>query len=293
MSKETERAARRTGWWAGVTAFGLWGLLPVFWKQIDWLSPAQVVAMRAVCCVPVLVAVLLVRGRLGYVVRSLGRVRVVGLHALTAALLGVNWLAYVWATQNGQIVTGSLGYFLTPLANVGLGAMVLGEKLRRGQWVAVGLAGVGVALQVVAVGALPWVALALCLSFAVYGLLRKTAPLDSLEGLTVESLMALPLAVGWLWVHPPEVLATGVRQGLLVASLGVVTTIPLLAFATAARRLPLSVVGLLQFLAPSLQFLVGALVYGEPVTALRLVSFAVIWAGLGVMARDMRVASRG
>jgi chloramphenicol-sensitive protein RarD len=137
------------------------------------------------------------------------------------------------------------------------------------------------------------VALALCLSFAVYGLLRKTAPLDSLEGLTVESLMALPLAVGWLWVHPPEVLATGVRQGLLVASLGVVTTIPLLAFATAARRLPLSVVGLLQFLAPSLQFLVGALVYGEPVTALRLVSFAVIWAGLGVMARDMRVASRG
>jgi chloramphenicol-sensitive protein RarD len=269
-------------------AFGLWGVLPVFWKQIDWLRPDQVVALRAICCVPLLLAVLATRGRLRVVWQALGRPRTIGLHLLTAALLGVNWLAYVWATQHGHIVTGSLGYFLNPLANVALGAAVLGERLRRAQWAAVGLAAAGVALQVAAVGSLPWVAIILCASFALYGLLRKTAALDSLEGLTVESLVALPAAAAWLWTHAPVAVASDFRQGLLVATLPVVTTVPLLAFAAAARRLPLSLLGLLQFLAPSLQFLIGWAVYGEPVTPLRLASFAVIWAGLGLLVRDAR-----
>ncbi|MFN5960287.1 MAG: EamA family transporter RarD [Verrucomicrobiota bacterium] len=287
MSNEASMVSRRAGWWHGVAAFGLWGLLPVFWKQIDWLGADQVVVLRAVSCVPLLLLVLAWRGRLGVVGAALRRPRVVGLHVITAALLGGNWLAYVWATQNGQIVTGSLGYFLTPLANVGLGALVLGERLRVTQWVAVGLAAVGGGMQVLAVGGLPWVALVLCGTFALYGLLRKMAPLDSLEGLAVESLLALPFALVWLWQHPPAVLAGDVRQGLLLAALAPVTTIPLLAFAKAARLLPLAMVGLLQFLAPSLQFLMGSLVYGEPVSVLRLASFAVIWLGLVVMVRDL------
>jgi len=293
MTPLPDRAAdRRLGWWAGVVAFGLWGVLPVYWKQIGWLAPGTVVAFRAVCCVPLLLIVLAVRRRLPAVAAALRQPRTLARHALTSVLLGANWLAYVWATQHGHIVTGSLGYFLTPLANVALGAFVLGERLRPAQWIAVGLAAAGVALQVAAVGSLPWVAIVLCVSFALYGLLRKTATLDSLEGLTVESLVALPFAAGWLWMHPPAVLAADARQALLVAALGVVTTVPLLAFAAAARRLPLSVLGLLQFLAPSLQFLIGWSLYGEPVTPLRLASFAVIWAGLAVLVRDAHRESR-
>ena len=285
-------ADRRRGWWAGIVAFGLWGVLPIYWKQIGWLGPETVVALRAVCCVPLLLAVLAVRRRLPAVATALRQPRTLARHALTAVLLGANWLAYVWATQHGHIVTGSLGYFLTPLANVALGAVVLGERLRPAQWTAVGMAAAGVALQVAAVGSLPWVAIVLCASFALYGLLRKTATLDSLDGLAVESMIALPVAAGWLWAHPPDAIASNPRQVLLIASLGVVTTVPLLAFAAAARRLPLSVLGLLQFLAPSLQFLIGWSLYGEPVTPLRLASFAVIWAGLAVLVCDARRESR-
>ena len=285
-------ADRRLGWWAGVAAFGLWGLLPAFWKQLDWMSSDKVVALRAVCCVPLLLAVLAFRRRLRFVFRALRQPRTLALHTLTAALLGGNWLAYVWATQHGQIVTGSLGYFLTPLANTALGTLALGERLRPAQYAAVALAAVGVALQVAAVGSLPWVAIILCATFALYGLLRKLAPLDSLEGLTVESLVALPVAAAWLWLHPPDVVAADARQATLVALLGVVTTLPLLAFAAAARRLPLSMVGLLQFLAPSLQFLMGWALYGEPVSALRLASFAVIWTGLAILVRDLLRQSR-
>lgn len=271
---------------AGIGAFTMWGLLPGYWKALHWLGAGQVICLRALLIVPVLVVVLLWRREWGRVLAALRSPAVAGLHALTAALLACNWLVFVWATHHQRIVEASLGYFLTPLANVAMGALLLGEKMRPRQWIAVGLATAGVAVQVAALGHVPWVALALCGSFAIYGLLRKKAPLESLAGLAVESLVALPAALVWLMAHPPERIAAGPWEWSAVLSMGAITALPLLGFATAARALPLSVVGLLQFIAPSLQFLIG-LWYGEAVSPLRWASFALIWLGLALFIKEM------
>lgn len=271
---------------AGITAFTLWGLLPGYWKALYWLDSGQVIALRALLTVPVLVVVLLWRRELRAVLATMRRPRVIGLHLLTAALLAGNWFTFVWATHHHMIVEASLGYFLTPLANVAMGALFLHERLRRAQWMAICLAAAGVTIQVIAVGTVPWVALALCGTFACYGLLRKKAALDSLAGLTVESLLAVPAAALWLWCSPPDKFAAGAGEWSLLLAMGAITAIPLLGFATAARLLPLSVLGILQFIAPSLQFLVGAGYYGEPVNALRLASFALIWCGLAVFTAE-------
>jgi chloramphenicol-sensitive protein RarD len=212
--------------------------------------------------------------------------RVTALHAVTAALLAGNWITFVWATHHGQITEASLGYFLTPLANVAMGALLLNERLTRGQYVALTFAVAGVAVQMIDAGKPPWVALALCGTFAFYGLLRKKASLDSLAGLTVESIVAAPFALLWLCFYPPERLAAGPLEWSLLLLMGGITAIPLLGFATAARLLPLSSVGILQFIAPSLQFIVGAVIYGEPVSWLRLGGFAFIWTGLIVFTAD-------
>lgn len=290
---DTSSSSTRRGLTAGITAFTLWGLLPGYWKALGWLSPGQIICLRALFTVPVLMAVLLWRRELRKVLRSLLQPRIAGLHLVTAALLAGNWMAFVWATHHARIVEASLGYFLTPLANVGMGALLLGEHMRRGQWIAVGCAAAGVALQMVAVSGVPWVALALCGTFAFYGLLRKKASLDSLSGLTVESIVAVPAAALVLALYPPARLAAEAGEWLMILLMGVITAVPLLGFATAARNLPLSVLGLLQFIAPTLQFLVGALVYGETVTPLRMASFALIWGGLTIFTLDARRAAAG
>lgn len=271
---------------AGIIAFTLWGLLPGYWKALYWLDSGQVIALRALLTVPVLIVVLLWRRELGAVLATMRRPRVIGLHLLTAALLAGNWFTFVWATHHNMIVEASLGYFLTPLANVAMGALFLHERLRPAQWVAISFAVAGVTMQFLAAGTVPWVALALCGTFACYGLLRKKAALDSLAGLTVESLLAVPAAALWLWCSPPDKFAAGAGEWSLLLAMGAITAIPLLGFATAARLLPLSVLGILQFIAPSLQFLVGAVYYGEPVNALRLASFALIWCGLAVFTAE-------
>lgn len=280
------RSDTARGLTAGVVAFALWGVLPGYWKALHWLNAGQIICLRALLTVPVLLVVLAWRGRLAAVLSSLRNPAVAGLHALTAALLAGNWIIFVWATHHQRIVEASLGYFLTPLANVAMGAALLGERLRRWQWAAVGLASAGVAVQVAALGAVPWVAVGLCATFAIYGLLRKQAALDSLAGLTVESLVAIPAATAWLWLSPPSRLAEGPWEWASVLAMGAVTAVPLLGFATAARLLPLSVVGVLQFIAPSLQFLAGTVIYGEPVSGPRLASFALIWMGLVLFTFD-------
>ncbi len=280
---------------AGITAFTLWGLLPGYWKALYWLSPAQVICLRALLTVPVVTAVMMARGTFRPLMRSmLENPRIAGLHLLTAALLAGNWITFVWATHNGHITEASLGYFLTPLANVAMGAIFLGERLRRGQWIALGFAIAGVVIQMIDAGKPPWVALSLCATFAFYGLLRKKASLDSLAGLTVESIVAVPFAAICLGFNPPAHFAGngGMWEWSLLLSMGVITAIPLLGFATAARILPLSVVGILQFIAPSLQFLVGWLKYDEAVSRLRLGSFCLIWVGLVIFTADAWARSR-
>jgi chloramphenicol-sensitive protein RarD len=292
VNPPSSRSDSARGLTAGVVAFTLWGLLPGYWKLLDWLTPAQVIAFRALLTVPVLVVVLLWRRELSDVMRRMKEPRILGLHALTALLLAGNWLTFVWATHHHQIVEASLGYFLTPLANVAMGALFLGERLRRPQQIAISLAALGVIGQFIAAGRAPWVALALCGTFAFYGLLRKKSPLESLAGLTVESAVAIPAAALWLWLSPPVRFAGSPGEWTLVLIMGGLTAIPLLGFATAARSLPLSVLGLLQFIAPSLQFLVGAVYYGEPVNSMKLASFAVIWAGLALFTTDAWKRSR-
>lgn len=284
MSTPSHSTAR--GMAAGITAFTLWGLLPGYWKALHWLNSGQLIALRALLTVPVLVVVLLGRRELRVVLAAMRRPRVIGLHLLTAALLAGNWFTFVWATQHNMIVEASLGYFLTPLANVAMGSFFLHEHLRRAQWLAITLAAAGVTMQIIAVGTVPWVALALCGTFACYGLLRKKAALESLAGLTVESLLAVPAAALWLWCSPPDRFAEGAGEWSLLLGMGAITAVPLLGFATAARLLPLSALGILQFIAPSLQFLVGAVVYSEPVNELRLAGFALIWGGLAVFTAD-------
>ena len=286
------RAGTASGLAAGITAFTLWGLLPGYWKALYWLDSGQVIALRALLTVPVLLVVLVCRRELGAVFVAMRRPGVIGLHLLTAALLAGNWFTFVWATHHKMIVEASLGYFLTPLANVAMGALFLHERLSRAQWLAISLAAAGVTVLIAAVGTVPWVALALCGTFACYGLLRKRAALNSLAGLTVESLLALPAAAIWLWYSPPGRFAAGAGEWSLLLGMGAITAIPLLGFATAARLLPLSVLGILQFIAPSLQFLVGALYYGEPVTELRLAGFVLIWSGLAVFTGNAWRSSR-
>ena len=271
---------------AGVVAFTLWGLLPGYWKMLHWLDSGQIIALRALLTLPVLLVVLLWRRELSAVLRRMREPRVLGLHVLTAALLAGNWLIFVWATHHHAIVEVSLGYFLTPLANVAMGALFLGERLRPRQRLAIGCAAVGVIGQFVAAGRAPWVALALCATFACYGLLRKQSSLASLAGLTVETVVAAPAAAVWLWIAPPVYFAANGGEWTLVLIMGAITAVPLLGFATAARLLPLSVLGLLQFIAPSLQFLVGAVYYCEPVNLLSLASFGFIWSGLVVFTVD-------
>jgi chloramphenicol-sensitive protein RarD len=262
-------------------------LLPGYWKALGWLTPGQVICLRALLTVPVVAGIMAVRGQFRKLLYSMIlKPRIAGLHALTAALLAGNWLTFVWATHHGRITEASLGYFLTPLANVAMGALLLGERLSRGQWLAITFAIAGVAVQMIDAGKPPWVALALCVTFAFYGLLRKKASLDSLAGLTVESIVAIPAALLWLFLDPPQRLAAGAMEWSLLLVMGGLTAIPLLGFATAARLLPLSVVGILQFIAPSLQFIVGAVIYSEAVTMLRLGGFCLIWIGLIIFTAD-------
>ncbi|BET65576.1 EamA family transporter RarD [Opitutales bacterium ASA1] len=276
--------------WAALGAFFLWGVLPVYWKQFHGVSAWEVIAHRVVWSLAVLWMVLPLRGRMGQYLGALRSVRSTAIYFASGALLSANWLTFVYAVERDRIVEASLGYFLNPLFSVALGALVLGERLRPAQWLAVGLATLGVGVQVVALGSLPWVSLALAGTFALYGLLRKQGPLGALTGLAVETTLMAPAAlVFMIWMHGKGAgvfALAGWEERAWAVSTGVVTTAPLLLFATAARRLPLSTIGVCQYVAPSLQLAVGVALYGEPFGGARVAAFACIWAGLAVFTAD-------
>lgn len=278
---------------AACGAFVLWGLLPIYWKALGHMRPPDLIAHRAVWSLLVLLPLAwwLARGRAPLRPPTAAALRA---HTLAALLLGTNWLLYVWATLNERIIEASLGYFLNPLANVLLGALVLGERLSRPQTTAVLLAAAGVAVQVVALGQLPWVALALAATFACYGLVGKLSPLDSVRGLTLETTIAFPVALAWLAWHSGWHWFDGMDPATagLVLALGLVTAAPLLLFGIGARRLPLATLGLLQFIAPTLQFLCGWLIYGEPLGLARTISFVIIWTALALFIGHSRRGHR-
>ena len=294
MRTTMDRTAR--GFWYGVGAYASWGIVPLFWKLLVGVPVLQVVAHRVLWSSVLLGAYILLSGQAAVLRLSLSRPRVMATYALAAALIAVNWLVFIWAVQNGFLVETSLGYFMNPLLSVLLGVFVLGESLRRGQWAAVTLAALGVLYLAWTRGQMPWLSLLLAGSFAVYGLIKKRAPLGAVHGLTVETgLLAIPALVYLLWcetIGAGTFVRDGVNTSSLLVAAGAITTAPLLMFATAAQRIPLLWVGILQYIAPTLQLALGVLVYGEPFPASRLIGFSFVWLALLVFAVDGVLAHR-
>ena len=278
----------------GVGAYVIWGLLPLYFKLLGMVPATQVLAHRILWSVLLLAVVVLLLKR-GGAIRAAARGRTVLLLMATAFLVAVNWLVYIWAVQHGHVLEASLGYFINPLVNVALGVAVLGEKVRRVQWAAVALAGLGVAIMAASGGGAIWISLVLALSFGTYGLLRKIAAIDALGGLFVETLLLAPFAIAVLMLASAQGdAAFGHERGLdaLLVLAGAVTAIPLLMFAIAARRMPYTALGLLQYIAPTLQFAEAVLLFGEPLHPSNMLSFALIWVGLAIYAADGLRAAR-
>ena len=271
------------GVWASLLAYGLWGLMPLYFRLMAPATAIEVVAHRIVWSLALLLLWLGVRGQLGPLWRRLDA-RLLARLALAALLVSINWLTYVWAVTHGRTLDASLGYFLLPLFNVALGVLLLGERLTRGEWIGVMLAALGVGYLALVSPRLPWVALVLAASFGVYGLVKKQTELPAAEGMALETgLIALPaLAVlGWLATRGQLAFGqAGAGTDALLISTGLMTTVPLVAFAVAARRLTLAALGMLQYISPTLQFLLGVFVLHEPVDAQRLAGFAAVWLGL-------------
>ncbi|GAB4448463.1 MAG: EamA family transporter RarD [Anaerolineae bacterium] len=272
------------GLFYAIAAYSLWGLLPLYWKALQSVPATQIVAHRMVWSLVFLGVLLALRRRWAWLPAAMSQPRTLLLVFLSGCILAVNWLTYVWAVNSGYVVETSLGYFINPLLSVFLGVIFLRERLRVAQWLAIGLALLGVLYLTVAYGSFPWIALTLALTFGLYGLLKKVTALGALEGLSLETALLFGPALAYLlwleWQGRGAFGHTGGHTGLLLALTGVATGLPLLLFGAAARRIPLSLVGILQYIAPTLQFLLGVFLYHEPFTASRLVGFSLIWAAL-------------
>jgi chloramphenicol-sensitive protein RarD len=272
------------GFWYGLGAYFIWGFFPIYWKWLHGVPALQILGHRIVWSFGLLALALLALRQWRLFRSEVSGPGIVRVYLLAAVLLGVNWLIYVWAVNAGYVVESSLGYFINPLVNVLLGVLVLRERLRRGQWLAVGLAAAGVVYLTIAYGAPPWIALSLALSFGLYGLVTKKAPLNALHGLTLETgLLCAPLVIYLALMESNgqgAFLHSDLTTTFLLMGAGIVTVVPLLMFNAAVRLIPLSMIGILQYVAPTLQFLVGVLIYREPFTPTLLAGFSLVWAAL-------------
>jgi len=296
VRSEYEMRRMNKGIWYAVGAYVLWGLFPVYWKWLHPVPAVQLIGHRVGWSFVLLAIILFVtRQWKSFRAAALTR-RVLLIYLASAILLAINWLIYVWAVNAGFIVETSLGYFINPLLSVLMGVIFLRERLRAWQWLPIGLAAAGVLYLTFAYGALPWIALTLAFSFGLYGLIKKVAPLNALYGLTLETgILFLPALVYLIYADVAgqgAFLHTGAGSDLLLIGAGAVTTIPLLMFASAARRIPLSLVGILQYIAPTLQFLLGVLVYHEPFTHTRLIGFGIVWIALIIFGAEGFIAHR-
>jgi chloramphenicol-sensitive protein RarD len=268
----------------GLGAYALWGFFPIYWKLLQSIPALEVIGHRIAWSFVLLVIVLLLSGQWQRFRAAAFVPKVIGMYAIAGVLLTINWLIYVWGVNAGFIVETSLGYFINPLISVLLGVVFLRERLRLAQWIPVGLAALGVGYLTLTYGRPPWIALSLAFSFGVYGLVKKLAPLGSLHGLTLETALVFPLALVYLLFLDSTGIGSFLHQGvltdLLLIGTGVVTSVPLLMFASAARQIPLTMIGILQYLAPTIQFLIGVFVYHEPFDQTRLVGFSLVWLAL-------------
>ncbi len=285
FGKKAERNRERAiGTWYAVGAFSLWGILPLYWKALRSVPASQIIAYRIIWSFVVVVILLFFQHRIKELQRAISTWRYRFYFLLSAVTLGTNWFIYIWAVNAGHIVETSMGYFINPLLNVLLGMLFLRERLSFWQAISVALAFAGVIYMTLQYGKVPWIALSLAFSFAFYGLLRKTSHAGSLIGLLIETIILSPAAL--TFVVFKQLNGTGalgsvsILSHIMLVCVGLVTATPLLWFAYGARRIPLSTVGFIQYLAPSLQLIIGVIVFKEPFTQVHVVSFSLIWGAL-------------
>ena len=285
-SRDALAARAATGVACSIGAYALWGVFPIYFKAVAEVPALEVLAHRIVWSVVLVAGLLSLQRSWRLVALALANRRLLLTLAGSALVISLNWGVFIWAVADGRILDCSLGYYINPLVSVVLGVAVLRERLRRVQWLAVAIAAVGVATEVISFGTLPWVALTLALSFAFYGLIRKTAPVDPVSGLFIETLLLSPAALIFLAVLAAEgegaFLAKGWRVDALLLLAGPITALPLLLFVAGAQRIRLSTVGLLQYIAPTGHFLLAVFVYEEPFTPVHLATFAFIWLALAI-----------
>jgi chloramphenicol-sensitive protein RarD len=280
----------------GLAAYALWGFFPIYWKLLQKVPALQVIGHRIAWSFLLLMAVILVTRQWNAFRSAALTPRTIALYSIAAILLSINWLVYVWGVNAGFIVETSLGYFINPLISVLLGVLFLRERLRPAQWLPVGLVAAGVTYLTLAYGRLPWIALSLAFSFGIYGLVKKVSPLGSLYGLTLETALVFPIALMYLLSVAVSGEGSFLRNGplidLLLAGTGAVTSIPLLMFASAARQIPLTMIGVLQYIAPTIQFLIGVFIYHEPFDRSRLIGFGLVWIALIIFWVENYLANR-
>lgn len=289
-AEAAKAASRRYGVLAGLVANCIWGLFPLYWPLLEPASPFEILAHRVTWSLLVCIVLVAATGAWVKVRAVLRSRRQVLLLLAASALITVNWGVYIWAATNKDVVEASLGYFINPLLSVVMGVVLLRERLRRLQWVAVGIATAAVVMLTVGYGRLPWIALVLALSFSTYGMCKKLAGVESVPSLAIETAFSFPFAITYLVILSVHGTLTfghsSISNTLLLAGAGVVTVLPLLAFNAAAIRIPLSVLGLMQYLTPVLQFTLGVIVFGEVLPPARWIGFAIVWVALGVFTAD-------
>jgi len=293
LSKQA--SAAQVGVICAIAAYSMWGVAPVYFKQLMVLPAAEILMHRVIWSVILLIGLIAALKQWPKVGAAFRNKRVMQILFIAGLLLGANWLLFIWAINNDHILDASLGYYINPLINVFLGRLFLGERLRNLQRVAVGLAVIGVAILVFSYGHVPWIALVLAGSFSVYGLLRKQVAVDSLPGLFIETLMLSPLAV-FYWVffgsEYSNLLNNDVSLNMLIVAAGIVTTAPLLCFTAAARRIMYSTLGFFQYIGPTLMFVLAVYLYGEPLEESRLVTFGFVWVALILFSADSLINYR-
>lgn len=289
---------KRAGLVYGFAAYGMWGLFPLFWPLLEPAGAMEILAHRMVWSLVVVALILAALRRWAWVAEVVRRPRRLGLIAVAALVISTNWGMYIWGVNSGHVVETSLGYFINPLVTIGLGVVVLHERLRPAQWAAVGIGTIAVVVLTVGYGRLPWIALTLAFSFGTYGLVKKKVAMGGLESLAAETSVQFLPALAFLLVLGARGHSTfghhGPGHAALLASCGLVTAVPLICFGMSATRLPLSTIGLMQYLAPVFQFLIGVLHFHEQMPAERWAGFFLVWAALAVLTWDaLRAARRG
>lgn len=287
MAEQENTAA---GYAYGIGVYAFWGLVPLFFKLLDHVGAAEIVAHRIIWSVAFLFLLLAALGRLPQLRAAARNPKLLAALTVSAALIAINWLVYIWAVTNEHILAASLGYFLNPFVNIVLGVLILGERLNRTVIAAIAIAATGVAILAISAFDTLWISLTLAASFGLYGFVRKVTDVGAMEGLAVETTLLAPFFIAYLvWLSMAGGIAfgaTGLATDALLITGALVTSIPLMLFAAAARRLTLTTLGFVQYLAPTMVFLIGAFVFGEPLDTAKLVCFACIWIAVGLFVAD-------